>query len=103
MLKDAIKIISATPEKIRRELAEMSPREIKTRPAPGKWLVQEIIAHLDDVEYHGFRARIDAILEADNPVLPRFDQDARVSAMRYSRKDPRHTLASLERQRRANV
>ncbi len=103
MLKDAIKIISTTPEKIRRELAEMSLREMKTRPAPGKWSVQEIIAHLDDVEYHGFRARIDAILKADNPVLPRFDQEARVTAMRYDRKDPKRTLASFERQRRANV
>ena len=103
MLKVAIKIISTTPEKIRRELAEMSPREMKTRPAPGKWSVQEIIAHLDDVEYHGFRARIDAILEADNPVLARFDQEARVAKMRYDRKDPRRTLDSLARQRRANV
>jgi hypothetical protein len=103
MLKDAIKIISNTPEKIRRELAEMSPREMRTRPAPGKWSVQEIVAHLEDVEYHGFRARIDAILEADNPVLQSIDQDARVAKMRYNRKDPAQTLASLARQRRANV
>ncbi len=103
MLKDAIRIISATPEKIRRELAEMSEREIKTRPLPGKWSALEIVAHLDDVEYHGFRARIEAMLENQNPVLPVFDQVARVTEMRYNRKDPRRTLASLARQRRANV
>jgi hypothetical protein len=103
MLKDAINIIATTPEKIRRELAEMSTREMKTRPTPGKWSVQEIVAHLDDVEYHGFRARIDAMLEEDNPVLPRFDQQARVTEMRYDRKDPKRTLASFSRQRRANV
>jgi hypothetical protein len=103
MLKDAFKILSTTPEKIRRELAGMSPRETKKGPAPNKWSVQEILAHLDDVEYHGFRARLDAILEEENPVLPRFDQRARVAEMRYNRKDPKRTLASLERQRRANV
>ena len=50
MLKDAIKIISTTPEKIRREFAEMSLLEMKTRPAPGTWSAQEIIGHLDDLE-----------------------------------------------------
>ena len=94
MLKDAIKIISTTPEKIRREFAEMSLLEMKTRPAPGKWSAQEIIGHLDDVE---------AMLKTRNSVLPRFDQEARVAKMRYDRKDPRRTLDSLARQRRANV
>ena len=103
MLKDAIKIISTTPEKIRREFAEMSLLEMKTRPAPGESSAQEIIGHLDDVEYHGFRARIEAMLKTRNPVLPRFDQESRVAKMRYDRKDPRRTLDSLARQRRANV
>jgi DinB family protein len=103
MLKDVLEILTSTPEKLRGEIATMSPKGMKTRPAPDKWSVQEILAHLDDVEEHGMRARVAAIIEQDDPVLIPFDQEKRVVEMRYNRKDPRRTLASFAGQRQANV
>ncbi len=81
----------------------MSPREIRTRPAPGKWSVQEILAHLEDIEEPGFRARIEAIVNQHHPILPAFDQEARAIQKRYDRRDPQRTLESFARQRQANL
>ncbi len=81
----------------------MTAREIKTRPASNKWSIQEILAHLADVEEVGMRARVAAMVEQDNPVLQLFDQEKRAVELRYDRKDPRRSLESFVRQRRANV
>jgi len=103
MLKNALAVLQSTPDKVRREVAAMSPREIRTRPAPGKWSVQEILAHLADIEGPGFRGRIEAILSQDHPLLPSFDQEARAVERHYGRTNPRRTLDSWARQRRANL
>ncbi len=103
MLEDVFEILATTPEKVRREIASMSPRELQALPAPGKWSVQLVLAHLEDVEEVGMRQRVEAMVKTDRPTLAAFDQEARVTEMRYERKDPRRALASWERQRRANL
>jgi hypothetical protein len=50
MLKDVIAILVSTPHKLKREIASMSLQEMNTRPAANKWSVQEVLAHLDDIE-----------------------------------------------------
>ena len=102
-MKTGLAILASTPAKIHREIAAMSPREIRQKPAPGKWSVQQILAHLEDIEGPGFRGRIEAILQNDHPLLPSFDQEARAIEKRYDRTDPRRTLDSWSRQRRANL
>ncbi len=103
MLQDVLAILSSTPEKLRREFAAMSAREIKTRPAPNKWSVQEILAHLEDLENHYAQARIKPMLEQDTPTLLPFDQEARAVEMRYDRKDPLRTLNAFARKRRMSL
>ncbi|MFB3921137.1 MAG: DinB family protein [Terriglobia bacterium] len=102
-LKDAFKILDSTPDKVRREVAAMSRREVRTRPAPDKWSVVEILAHLEDIEGIGFRDRIRAILEEVRPTLAAIDQEGRARALRYDRKNPKSLLDSWTRQRRANL
>ena len=103
MLKQVLEILTTTPEKLQREISTMSRREMQTRAAPNKWSVQEVLAHLADVEELGMRSRVVAMVEQENPTLPSFDQEARAAEMEYSKIDPRRSLASLARQRRANV
>ena len=81
----------------------MTPREIKTRPAANKWSLQEILAHLADVEEVGMRARVAAMVEQDNPVLQLFDQEKRAVELHYERQDYKKSFESFARQRRANV
>ncbi len=103
MLKDVLEILATTPEKVRREIASLSPRGLKAMPAPGKWSVQVVLAHLEDVEEVGMRQRVEAMVTSDRPTLAGFDQEARVEEMHYDRKDPRRTLESWAKQRRANI
>ncbi len=103
MLKDVFAILASTPGKIGREISTLSPRGMKTRPAPNKWSVQEILAHLDDVEENAMRARVEAIVTQDIPRLVPFDQEARVRELRYDRKDPWRSLGALKRKRQANL
>jgi hypothetical protein len=103
MLRDVFAVLKSTPEKLRREISLMSPREMRTPPAPGKWSVQVILAHLDDVEGIGMRDRVEAMVRQETPTLHAFDQEARVGEMGYAREDPRRSLASFARKRRANL
>lgn len=103
MLKAVLEILSTTPEKLNREISTLSRREMLAQPARNKWSVQEILAHLADVEEVGMRSRVAAMIEQENPTLLTIDQEARAIQFKYDTIDPRRSLASLERQRRANV
>ena len=103
MLDHVFATLSSTPQKLRRELAGFSPKEMKRRPAPGKWSVQEVLAHLADVEQYGMRARVEAIVDEQRPVIEPFDQEQRALELHYDRIDPRASLESLARQRCANL
>ena len=56
MLDMVLEILATTPQKIEREISTLSRREMVARPAPNKWSVQEVLAHLADVEEIGMRA-----------------------------------------------
>ena len=103
MLRDVVAILASTPDKLKREIASMSSQEMKRRPAANKWSVQEVLAHLDDIEEIGMRARVAAMIERDNPILASIDQEKRAGEMEYNRKNPLKSLASFVRQRQANV
>ncbi len=103
MLKAVLEILATTPEKIKREISTLSRREMLARPAPNKWSVQEVLAHLADVEEIGMRARVAAIIEQENPTLLPVDQEARAAELKYNTIEPRRSLARFEQQRRANV
>jgi hypothetical protein len=103
MLKSVLEILATTPQKLKVEVSSLSRREMMTRPAANKWSVQEVLAHLADVEEFGMRARVAAMIELQGPTLPPFDQEARAVELKYSTIDSRRSLASLTLQRRANV
>jgi uncharacterized damage-inducible protein DinB len=72
--RDAAKVIAQTPERLAQVIDGLSAAEIETRPAPGKWSVREIVAHLADCEIaFGFRLRQSYGGES---LLQPFDQDA---------------------------
>jgi hypothetical protein len=103
MLKHVIAVLASTPDKLRREIATLSRREMIARPAPDKWSVQIVLAHLADVEELGMRSRVEAMVTQGRPVLKSFDQLARVVEEGYEHQDPLRSLASFTRQRRENV
>jgi hypothetical protein len=75
---------------------------LRKRPAPGKWSIVEILAHLADTEIVA-SWRIRAILGAPGTPLQAIDQDAWVTAGHYDRRDPRRSLELFRVLREVNV
>ena len=56
--RDAAEVIAQTPGRLAQVIEGLSTAEIEAQPAPGKWSVREIVAHLADCEIaFGFRLR----------------------------------------------
>ena len=99
---DPVKMQAAAPAKLAKLLKRASPAKARKRPAPGKWSIAEIVAHLADTEVAmGWRVRM-VLGQPGEPIQP-FDQDAWASAMRYEKRDPRKSLEQYRSLREANV
>jgi hypothetical protein len=72
--RDPLKVLAATPGRIAMLTRQLSSRQLARRPAPGKWSIQEIIAHLADCELV-MNCRARWIAFEDNATLQPFDQD----------------------------
>jgi uncharacterized damage-inducible protein DinB len=72
--RDPEKVIAKTPARLARALDGLSEAEMNARPAPGKWSVREVVAHLADCEIaFGFRLR--QAFAGERTIQP-YDQDA---------------------------
>jgi hypothetical protein len=100
--KDPVSVLSSTPKKIAGLRRGVARERLMARPAPGKWSVAEILAHLADSELvSGFRMRL--ILGANRTPIQAFDQDAWAAFSRYQKQDPRLSLEAFRIQRERNV
>jgi len=70
-------------------------------PAPGKWSIRQIIAHLADAEMVMAHRMRQVIAEA-NPTLVAFDQDAWTANLDYGRRKPKQSLEAFRRVRAEN-
>jgi len=99
---DPLKIQSATTKKLGRLISRAAASKMRKQPAPGKWSVAEILAHMADVEIVvGYRIR--TILGAPGTPIQAFDQDQWAQAMRYGKSDPRKALERFTAFRKANL
>ena len=91
--KDPLKLMQQTPQKIARRVKRASAKKLTKAPAPGKWSVREILAHLADTELTlGYRLR--KIAEEDGIILQGFDQDVWARNGAYKKADIKQALAS---------
>jgi uncharacterized damage-inducible protein DinB len=100
--QDPVKVQSATSKKLARLIRDVPTAKLRKRPAPGKWSVTEILAHLADVEIVvGWRMR--SILGNPGTPIQPFDQDAWVNAGQYEKRDPRKAIELHSVVRAANL
>ncbi|HET9409299.1 MAG TPA: DinB family protein [Candidatus Sulfotelmatobacter sp.] len=100
--KQPLTVQAATPKKLERLIKGVSASKLRKRPAPDKWSVTEIVAHLADAEIvGGFRMRF--ILGAPGTPIVAFDQDAWVKSGHYEKRDPRKSLELFRTLREANL
>lgn len=99
---DPLKVEAGTPKKLERLIKGVSVAKLRKRPAPGKWSVAEILAHLADSEIvRGWRIR--QILGAPGTPIQAFDQDAWAISGHYEKRDPRKSVELFRVLREVNI
>jgi hypothetical protein len=99
---DALRIQQSTPQKIERAIKGLTRKQMMSRPAPDKWSIGEILAHLAEAELTaGFRLRL--VLSANGTVIQAFDQDAWAKNSDYAHQDPQQSLEMFRVLREANL
>ena len=100
--QDPLKVEAGTAKKLDRLIKGVHASKLRRRPAPGKWSIGEILAHLADSEI-ARSWRIRQILGAPGTVIQAFDQDAWVTAGHYEKRDPRKSVELFRVLREANL
>ncbi len=77
---DPLDVMAASPDRLRRLLRNLTEKQLSTKPAPGKWSIKEIVAHLADGEVIlGSWYRL--IGAHEKPAIASYDQDAFVAKL----------------------
>ena len=81
--QDFLALLAAAPAKLAALTSGLSAEELARRPAPDKWSIQELAAHLADDELVG-AYRIRMILSSPGTAIQAFDQDIWARTGRYA-------------------
>lgn len=82
-LLPGVSVLEQSPIIIEKILYEATPDELHWKPAPDRWSISEVLAHLVEVETV-FRKRAQLMVEKDSPALESYDQNAAYAAGKYS-------------------
>jgi len=94
-------LLEATPTILRGLMAELSPTDVRWKPAPDRFSVGEVLAHLSHTEGHCYRTRLDRFLSEDNPEFE--SDDAQHHLELYRNMDPEDAFDHFEEQRETNI
>ncbi len=75
--------------------------ELDFKPAPNKWSVRQIVAHLADAEAANV-VRLRQVISEENPTLFPFDQNAWAEGTNYDRRKPSQSLETMRQLRADN-
>jgi uncharacterized damage-inducible protein DinB len=100
--KDVLAMQREAPRTVAQLMEGVPETRLKAKPAPGKWSVTEIVAHMaEDELISAWRYR--QMIEHDNPVLSDFDQDLWAQLGDYAKWKPDEALEMFRLLREANL
>lgn len=100
--KEPLTLQRAAPRKLASLLKGRTKKELTRRPAPGKWSVGEIAAHLADAEI-AISWRLRQILSKDAIPIQAYDQDSWATTFDYAHRDPRQSVELFRVLRESNL
>src|SRR5260221_4397443 len=100
--KDPLRSQQTAPAKFAVLLKGKTGKQLMRRPAPDKWSVAEILAHLADAEL-AISWRLRQILTNNAIPIQAYDQDLWARTFDYAHRDPQESLATFRSLREANL
>jgi hypothetical protein len=94
-------MLEATPTILRGLMAELSAGDVRWKPAPDRFSVGEVLAHLCHAEGHCYRARLDRFMSEENPEFE--SDDAQHHLDLYRNMGPEDAFDHFEEQRETNI
>ena len=94
-------LLDATPAILRGLMSELSAEGARWKPAPDRFSVAEVLAHLDHSESHCYRMRLDRFMTETRPEFE--SDDAQMYLDLYSGADPEESVDQFKNKRAANV
>ena len=89
-------LLEATPDILRGLMCELSSEDAQWKPAPDRFSVAEVLAHLSHSEGHCYRLRVNRFLAEDMPELE--PDDAQMYLDLYRGRDAKDEFANFEEQ-----
>jgi hypothetical protein len=100
--EEPIGVQQATPSQLDRRLRDVAPEELIRRPAPEKWSIAEIVAHLADAELAmGWRLR--NMLANPGVALTWWDQAVWAERLGYAQQDASLSAGVFRTLRESNL
>lgn len=94
-------LLEATPGILRGLMCELSEQDTQWKPAPDRFSVAEVLAHLSHSEGHCYRMRVDRFMTDDRPEFE--PDDAQMYLDLYRHRDAEDEFAHFEEQREDNI
>jgi hypothetical protein len=91
--------LEATPDILSAMMRTLRDAEARWKPAPDRFSIAEVMAHLCDVETQVFRVRLERMLNEDTPQLAIYDQEGIAAAGAYAGRDVHESLQGFRKQR----
>lgn len=100
--KEPLRVQRETAKKLATLIRRLNKKQLTRKPAPGKWSIAEILAHLGDAEIVG-AWRLRHILCSNGAPIQAYDQDAWASTFDYARRDAKQSLEFFRMLRENNL
>jgi hypothetical protein len=94
-------LLAATPQILRGLTSGLSDDDLRWKPAPDRFSISEVLAHLSHSEWHCYRKRIDQFLSEGRPELE--PDEASLFLELYRTADPKQALDQFEDERAKTV
>ena len=89
--KEPLRVQRETAKKLSKLIRGLNKKQLTRRPAPDKWSIAEILAHLADAELVG-SWRMRQVIGNNGATIQPFDQNVWASTFAYARRDPKQSL-----------
>jgi hypothetical protein len=100
--KDPIRVQRETPKKLAALARKLNKKQLTPKPAPDKWSISEILAHLADAELVA-SWRLRHIIGNNGAPIQAFDQNVWAETFDYAHRDPKESLEVFQVLRANNL